>query len=186
MGVISIDLAFETSNDPCSHGVVGDELIWNAALISWIDHVRADRAIHCPQVVRDCAEISMGLRFTDDTAIAELNRIWRQRPESTDVLSFPALEDAPEPLEIASVELGDIIVSVETAGRQALEQGHSLNHELRWLVSHGLLHLLGWDHPDQVSLEQMLDLQERLLEISGNVRTRGVDPVQLHSNGDAH
>ena len=136
--------------------------------------------------MRDCAEISLGLRFTDDAAIAELNRIWRQRPESTDVLSFPALEDAPEPFEIASVELGDIIISIETAGRQALEQGHSLEHELRWLVSHGLLHLLGWDHPDQDSLEQMLGLQEHLLEISGNVQTRGVDPVEPHSNRDDH
>ena len=186
MGVISIDLAFETSNDPCSRDVVGDELIWNAALISWIDHVRADRAISCPQVVRDCSEISMGLRFTDDAAIAELNRIWRQRPESTDVLSFPALEDAPEPLGAASVELGDIIVSLETAGRQALEQGHSVARELRWLVTHGLLHLLGWDHPDQDSLEQMLALQEQLLDIGGNVQARGVDPVEPNSSRDDH
>lgn len=186
MGLISIDLAFQAPEESCSREAIGDELIWNAALIKWVGHIRGDRSIPCPQVVRDCAEISLGLRFTDDAAIAELNRIWRQRPESTDVLSFPALEDAPEPFEIASVELGDIIISIETAGRQALEQGHSLEHELRWLVSHGLLHLLGWDHPDQDSLEQMLGLQEHLLEISGNVQTRGVDPVEPHSSRDDH
>jgi probable rRNA maturation factor len=80
------------------------------------------------------------------------------------VLSFAALDDAGAWLDGPSVELGDIVVSLETARRQAQEQGHSLRRELRWLVSHGLLHLLGWDHPDDDSLAAMLALQERLLE----------------------
>ena len=61
------------------------------------------------------------------------------------------------------LELGDIVISVETAARQAREHDHPLERELRFLASHGLLHLLGWDHPDEESLAAMLERQERLL-----------------------
>ena len=113
--------------------------------------------------MRSAEELSLGLRFTDDAAIADLNSAWRQKTGPTDVLSFAALDDAGDWMEGPSIELGDIVVSLETARRQAQEQGHSLQRELRWLVSHGLLHLLGWDHPDDESLAAMLTLQERLL-----------------------
>ena len=185
-GLITIDLAFEVPGEASDREAVGDEAIWSDALINWIDHIRSDQTIHCPQVVRDCAEVSLGLRFTDDISIAELNGVWRQRAESTDVLSFAALEGALEHSDISSVELGDIVISLETARRQALEQGHSLERELHWLVSHGLLHLLGWDHPDQDSLAQMLALQEQLLDIGGNVQTRAVDLMETSSSCDAH
>ena len=75
--------------------------------------------------------------------------------------ALAALDDAGDWMEGPSIELGDIVISLETAGRQAQEQGHSLQQELRWLVSHGLLHLLGWDHTDDDSLAAMLALQER-------------------------
>ncbi len=61
------------------------------------------------------------------------------------------------------LELGDIVISLETAARQAPEHGHDLERELLFLASHGLLHLLGWDHPDEASLAAMLERQERLL-----------------------
>ncbi len=67
-------------------------------------------------------------------------------------------DGAGEPLE-----LGDIVISVETAARQAGEHGYSLARELLFLASHGLLHLLGWDHPDEASLAAMLARQEALL-----------------------
>jgi probable rRNA maturation factor len=77
----------------------------------------------------------------------------------------PPLPSAPEDGELATepLELGDIVISLETAARQALEHGHPLERELRFLASHGLLHLLGWDHPDQETLTAMLDRQARLL-----------------------
>jgi len=62
-----------------------------------------------------------------------------------------------------ALELGDIVISLETAARQAPEHGHSLEQELLFLASHGLLHLVGWDHPDDASLAAMLARQERLL-----------------------
>ena len=123
--------------------------------------------------MRNAESISLGLQLTDDDTIAELNDQWRQKPQPTDVLSFAALEDAPLLIGEPCVELGDIIVSVPTARRQAEEHGHDLHWELRWLVSHGFLHLLGWDHPDDHQLAAMVRCQEQLLNHSGKVLSEG-------------
>ncbi len=143
---------------------------WEDELCRWIEVLREDPASHCPDMIRTCSSISLGLSLIDDASIAELNRRWRQQPSPTDVLSFAALEGDMPMGAGEELELGDIVVSVPTARRQAVEQEHGLERELRWLVSHGLLHLLGWDHPDEVSLAAMLDKQERLLEMGGNVQ----------------
>ena len=66
-----------------------------------------------------------------------------------------------------ALELGDIVISLDTAARQAPEHGHSLEQELLFLASHGLLHLVGWDHPDDASLAAMLARQEQLLAAAG-------------------
>jgi len=110
------------------------------------------------------------LRLTDDAEIQALNSQYRQQNKPTDVLAFAALEaempifqpEDPEPLY-----LGDIIISLETAAVQAQQNNHSLTIELAWLVSHGLLHLLGWDHPDDAHLEEMLAQQANLLKQVG-------------------
>lgn len=157
---------------------------WVPVLQQWIELVRSTPDLSCPSVVRQAPEVSLGLRFTDDAGITELNRQWRQRSVPTDVLSFAALDDTPDWLEGAAVEgeaveLGDIIVSVDTAQRQAQSHDHSLHYELHWLISHGLLHLLGWDHPDERSLSAMLALQERLLDSTGNVLPKDKRPVEI-------
>ena len=168
-----------------------DPTLWDSTLRTWLDHVRGDADLSCPVVVRRAEEISLGLRFTDDTVIRELNGTWRQRQEPTDVLSFAALEDAPDWLESSSVELGDIVISLDTARRQAQEHQHSLQKELQWLTSHGLLHLLGWDHLDEDSLVAMLECQDRLLSTNapadgGNVRSNGSESDPSDAPGDAH
>ena len=71
--------------------------------------------------------------------------------------------DDDSDLGAEALELGDIVISLETAARQAPDQGHSLAQELQFLASHGLLHLLGWDHPDDASLQAMLARQDQLL-----------------------
>ncbi|MCT7952612.1 rRNA maturation RNase YbeY [Ancylothrix sp. C2] len=111
----------------------------------------------------------LSLRLTDDHEIQALNAQYRFQDKPTDVLAFAALEVedfAPAPPEMP-VYLGDIVISVDTATRQASERGHSLEFELAWLASHGLLHLLGWDHPDEDSLSEMLNQQALLLEMIG-------------------
>jgi probable rRNA maturation factor len=109
------------------------------------------------------------LRLTNDAEIQQLNHQFRAKDQPTDVLAFAALEvDIPLPEDDdAPLYLGDIVISLETADRQAVQQGHSLSTELAWLASHGLLHLLGWDHPDDESLAAMLDQQRSLLQASG-------------------
>ena len=133
---------------------------WSAHLTRWLNDLQSE----LPGDLRS-PTYSLGLRLTGDTAIAELNQLWRRQPGPTDVLAFAALEEPPpgdgdhdQPLE-----LGDIVISFETAARQADELGETLERELLFLASHGLLHLLGWDHPDEPSLQSMLDRQERLL-----------------------
>lgn len=113
----------------------------------------------------------LSLILSDDQEIKGFNHQYRQKNQATDVLAFATLEtdfpSIPAEYAIEPVYLGDIIISVETAGRQAQQQGHSLNTELAWLAAHGFLHLLGWDHPDEKSLLTMLTQQKILLENIG-------------------
>jgi probable rRNA maturation factor len=87
----------------------------------------------------------------------ELNRTYRRRNETTDVLSFPA---GPVPAGCGERHLGDIVISVETARRQATRARHSLGTELKILALHGYLHLLGHDH--EADDGAMLRLQRAL------------------------
>lgn len=118
----------------------------------------------------DAYELS--LRLTDDAEIQELNAQYRNKNQPTDVLAFAALEaDIPQSEEMLlhlPLYLGDLVISVETASRQAQQQGHTLQTELAWLAAHGLLHLLGWDHPDDDSLTEMLSMQATLLDSIGD------------------
>ena len=184
---MELDLALDadgpwTPEDPTS---LAELQTWQTTLIDWIKTIGADPALPCPAVVRQAEELCLGLRFTDDATITALNSTWRQRNQATDVLSFAALEEAPALPDVSSVELGDIVISLDTARRQASEQEHSLTRELHWLVSHGLLHLLGWDHPDEASLAAMLQLQEQLLDGGGNVRISDPHPVDPTVDGNA-
>jgi probable rRNA maturation factor len=92
------------------------------------------------------AQTMVGLRgevdvlLSDDRRLRQLNREWRGKNKATDVLSFPA------PSEMAGVHAGDLAISLDTAQKQALEQGHTLRDEVRVLLLHGLLHLAGMDH----------------------------------------
>jgi probable rRNA maturation factor len=78
--------------------------------------------------------------LTTDSALRALNRRFRGKNKPTDILSFPAVPSGPEKVA------GDLAISVQTAQKQAEEQGHTLSIELRVLILHGLLHLAGYDH----------------------------------------
>jgi len=112
--------------------------------------------------------------FVDDNAIRRLNLNYRGKNKATDVLSFPWNEAAgtfPAPPVSPRGEhsglgnfLGEVVISVETARRNAAAEGHSTLDEIRWLILHGVLHLLGYDHEhdrgEMVALE--LALREEL------------------------
>lgn len=86
----------------------------------------------------------LSLLLTDDAGIRELNRTWCKLDKATDVLSFPQDEEAVN--ESGDTLLGDVVISVETAARQAEEHHLNFNEELILLAIHGILHLLGYDH----------------------------------------
>ena len=111
------------------------------------------------------------LVITSDRRVRALNLTWRGLDKATDVLSFPAGED-PGPAR----HLGDVVISRDTAVRQARDQGHSLGTELRVLALHGLLHLLGYDHERDSG---------RMARIERRLRRQGGLPAGLIERGPA-
>jgi probable rRNA maturation factor len=89
-------------------------------------------------------EAELSVLFVGDRAMRALNRVWRDIDRTTDVLSFSQREGRFA--EIRPELLGDIVISVPQAERQAREAGHTLTREIERLLVHGLVHLLGYDH----------------------------------------
>lgn len=108
--------------------------------------------------LNDNYEIS--LSFVEDEEIRQLNKDYRGIDKSTDVLSFP-MEDE---FNIGPPLLGDIIISVSTAYRQAEEFNHSLNREIAYLVCHSMFHLLGYDHMDDYEKDKMRNKEKKVME----------------------
>ena len=101
--------------------------------------------------------------ISDNSFIKEYNKNYRNIDKETDVLSFPSDEEG---------ELGDIIISIDRAKDQAKEYGHSLKRELSFLLCHGILHCLGFDHQTKDEEEVMFSLQEKILDECGIRRTK--------------
>lgn len=115
---------------------------------------------------KDDPEVSIAL--VDDMYIRDLNFKFRQIDKPTDVLSFPM--DEPTAIDSPMMEdednlLGDIIVSMETAQRQAEEYGHSLLREMAYLTTHGMFHLMGYDHDVERARLEMRDKEEKVMSI---------------------
>ncbi len=114
--------------------------------------------------------------YVDDAGIRELNREYRQADKVTDVLSFALEEaDSPPPPPGMPRMLGDVVIAVPTALRQAAERGHSADAELGLLLIHGLLHLLGYDHDTAAKKKKMWARQAELLGELG---------LEVHDFGD--
>jgi probable rRNA maturation factor len=102
----------------------------------------------------------LNVSFVKDDYMSELHLKWMDEPGTTDVLSFPM--DMPlSPQDI--VTLGDIVISPVVAQSQAQAQGHSTDHEIYILATHGLLHILGYDHADKEEEKRMFALQEKIV-----------------------
>ncbi len=106
----------------------------------------------------DC---ELSVTFVDDQEMEELHIKWMDEPGTTDVLSFPM--DMPENKDDA-VTLGDIVIDPIVAAEQAATAGHSTEHEIYILASHGLLHILGYDHADKDEEKVMFELQETIVK----------------------
>jgi len=91
----------------------------------------------------ECEKATLSVLITDDDEIEAINRQWLGRHRPTDVIAFSQIEG--EPVHAAGL-IGDIVISIQTADRQARERGHDLDRELNRLLAHGTLHLMGYDH----------------------------------------
>ena len=108
-------------------------------------------------------DLELSVIFVDDKRIHEINREYRQIDRSTDVISF-ALEDSEQYyIEGMPREIGDIFISIDHAKMQAEEYGHSFYREMCFLFTHGLLHLLGFDHMNEEDEKVMFSRQKEIL-----------------------
>ena len=105
------------------------------------------------------------LSFVEADEIRELNRNFRQVDSVTDVLSFES--DGEIDPETGTEYLGDIIICLEQAAKQAEQSGHSVENEVALLEIHGLLHLLGYDHMDDAEKDEMWHYQDLYLDKCG-------------------
>ena len=133
-------------------------------------------------------EAEVNVTLTDNAAIHEINREYREIDRATDVLSFPmieyetpadfdALEDVmnqfPEDYfnpDTGELMLGDIVISVEKVEEQAEKYGHSKERELAFLTAHGMMHLFGYDHMEEDEAKVMEAKQREVLELLGITR----------------
>lgn len=113
--------------------------------------------------VHPAAELSMVL--LDSNSMADLHMRWMDLPGPTDVMSFPMDELRPGRAGVEPDEgiLGDIVLCPAVAERQAVEAGHAAVEELLLLTTHGILHLLGFDHAQEQDKAEMFELQRQLL-----------------------
>ena len=122
------------------------------------------------------APCEIDVLLTDDAGIHEINRQMRQVDRPTDVLSFPEFELVPGELPdeedadpgTGLIPLGDMVLSMERIAAQAKEYGHSRSRETAYLVTHSVLHLLGYDHLDEgVMKQQMRAREDAIMEMLG-------------------
>ncbi|MFC7393309.1 rRNA maturation RNase YbeY [Scopulibacillus cellulosilyticus] len=116
-------------------------------------------------------EAELSVTFVDNKRIQEINAEYRNKDQPTDVISFALEELGDDEVDIIGENsprvLGDIIVSLPKAHEQAEYYGHSFQRELGFLVIHGFLHLLGFDHMTEKDEKEMFTLQDDILESFG-------------------
>lgn len=128
-------------------------------------------AVFCE--TQQCASLFAELLFVDEKEILRLNSETRGIDRVTDVLSYPTLdgirgvvlncEDFPYDCEDGHLMIGSIVICEARAAEQAAEYGHSTEREIKYLLIHGLLHLLGYDHMTEEDKREMRTLEKRVL-----------------------
>lgn len=117
-----------------------------------------------PIFKHDFSTLSYDLTFCDDKAIREINSTYRNKDKTTDVITFALFTDDENSIVAnQTIELGEIIISVDTLARQASENNNDITTELYTLVTHGILHLLGFDHLTQKDYDFVVGIQETVI-----------------------
>ena len=122
------------------------------------EHVRESLRLH--------PLVDVGIIFVDEAPMTDLHVRWMDEPGPTDVLSFPMDELRPGSDEMLSAEgvLGDVVICPQVARRQAEVAGHPEINEILMLLTHGMLHLVGFDHAEPDEEKEMFALQKELLD----------------------
>ena len=120
---------------------------------------------HVLDAMRVHPQTDLSILLVDEEVMTDLHVRWMDEPGPTDVLSFPmdelrpGTDDEPTPAGL----LGDVVLCPSVAARQAKDAGHSTSEELLLLTTHGILHLLGFDHAEPEEEKEMFGLQRQLL-----------------------
>ena len=113
---------------------------------------------------QDFQIISFEISFCTDRLIREINRDYRSKDKSTDVITFALFaDDENSIIQNDTLELGEIIISIDTLISQAQENGNTIEKELYTLITHGILHLLGFDHLTQKDYDFVVGIQEAIV-----------------------
>jgi probable rRNA maturation factor len=139
----------------------------------WLELINALESL-VPQVIEALFEVervraefahtfdtlAFDIVLCNDARIEEINAHYRQKACPTDVITFALFSDAPEKIiHDGTINLGEVVISLETAQKQAAEAGHSVKKELLTLVAHAILHLLGFDHDDDAGYNFVVQTQ---------------------------
>lgn len=117
----------------------------------------------CIRILKIKKKFQFSVILVDSDTIQEINKQYRQKDQVTDVISFASNDILGFEIKESINELGDIFINVDRVRSQALDYGHSLKREFSFLVTHGLLHLLGYDHMNPQEEKEMFQLQEEIL-----------------------
>ena len=168
---INLDLVFKCNEfsqfsnklNDTENKLIFESIFWEKVFLSWIKIILKKDDYKLPNLIFEKNFFSLVLQIISNQEIAFLNQKWMQKNGPTDVLSFPIISD--ESLNnLDHIELGDIFISIEMALEQSYEYKHSIYREMLWLASHGFLHLFGWEHNNDLELENMLNFQEYLIK----------------------
>lgn len=133
-----------------------------------MQHIIINVVNHAAKLGRLPKKTEVSILIVDNSYIQELNFIYRSQNKPTDVLSFAMNEmSESEPDYETGNEvnlLGDIVISLEQALAQSQEYGHSVEREMGFLVAHGMLHLLGYDHENEEERKLMRTLEEKVMQ----------------------
>ncbi len=118
-----------------------------------------------PIFKHDFSTLTFELTFCNDPTIKEINATYRNKDKTTDVITFALFADDENSIVInKTIELGEIIISVDTLVKQAQENNNDVKTELYTLVTHGILHLLGFDHQTQKDYDFVVGIQETVIK----------------------
>ena len=160
---INLDLVFKSDEfskfsnklNDSKNKLIFESIFWEKVFLSWLNIILKKDDYQLPKFIVEKKSFSLGLQIISNQEIALINHKWMQKNGPTDVLSFPIISD--ESLNnLDHIELGDIFISLEIALEQSNEYKHSIYKEMLWLASHGFLHLLGWEHNNDLDLELSL------------------------------